>query len=85
MHKKVEEILEIDDDALFADGFDAAIIGSIGIIPLRVVYDAERCIELLIENLSCDFDDAREYFEFNCEGAYIGERTPIFVYLLDTT
>jgi len=44
------------------------------------VYDYERCIEILV-NDSHDMSDeeAREYFEYNVIGAYVGERTPIFI------
>ncbi len=64
---------------LFADGFDAAFIG----VGQRcgeesiAVYDREKAIEILAEEMS--YEDAMEYFEFNVEGAWVGERTPIFV------
>ena len=30
-----------------------------------------------------NYDDAEEYIEFNCIGAYIGEQTPIIVFDVD--
>ena len=65
-----------------ADGFDAAMIG----IAQRcgsedvIAYDAERCIEIIVEKREMTHDDAMEYFLFNVSGAYVGEGTPIFVW-----
>jgi hypothetical protein len=64
---------------LFADGFDEAIIGvaeRIGMEPV-VAYDANKIIEILSREMT--EDEAVEYFEFNILGAYMGERTPVFV------
>jgi hypothetical protein len=64
---------------LFADGFDEAIIGvaeRIGMEPV-VAYDTNKIIEILSREMT--EDEAVEYFEFNILGAYVGERTPIFI------
>ena len=64
---------------LFADGFDEAIIGvaeRIGMEPV-VAYDTNKIIEILSREMT--EDEAVEYFEFNILGAYMGERTPVFV------
>ena len=64
---------------LFADGFDEAIIGvaeRIGMEPV-VAYDTNKIIEILSREMS--EDEAVEYFEFNILGAYMGERTPIYI------
>ena len=64
---------------LFADGFDDAIIGvaeRIGMEPV-VAYDVNKIIEILARDMS--EDEAVEYFEFNILGAYMGERTPVFI------
>ena len=66
---------------LKADGFDEAIIG-VGRRcgqPTIVVYDAEKCREILQKRMEGDPIDADEYFEFNVVGAWMGENTPIFV------
>jgi len=72
---------EEDEGALFADGFDDALVG-VGqqFNNVIAVYDYERCIEILV-NDSHDMSDeeAREYFEYNVIGAYVGERTPVFI------
>ena len=64
---------------LKADGFDEAIIG----IAQRaghgdlVAYDEAKCIEILARDMS--YEEAREYFEFNVLGAWVGDGTPIFI------
>ena len=72
-----------DEDLLQADGFDDAISGVAydkvtGVH--RIVYSRNRCIEILIERDGMGADEAIEYFDFNVEGAYMGQGTPIWVY-----
>ena len=77
-----EEISEINEDALFADGFDDAIIGiAVGGPNMNdvVVYDYEKCIEVLISRDGMSYSDAMEYMDYNVVGAYVGENTPMFV------
>lgn len=65
-----------DEELLFVDGFDAAIIG-IDTVSYRVVYNKEIMIEVLIaEGMS--YEDALEHFSYNIEGAYVGEKTPVY-------
>ena len=71
----------MDEDVLYADGFEEAFIGyswrfSDG--PLAT-YDMDKCIEILMRDM--DHDEAVEFFEFNTLGAWVGERTPVFVTL----
>ena len=75
-----EEIAERNEDALVADGFDEAIIG-IGGRNSVVIYDTNKCIDILIEQ-GMDICEAVEYFDFNVEGSYVGEFTPIFITIL---
>lgn len=61
--------------------FDAAILGvaeRIGMDAI-VAYDTAKIIEILCERHGMEDEEAAEYFEFNIAGAYVGERTPIFV------
>lgn len=77
-------------DALVADGFDEAVIGVVSVHgKTLVLYDREKCIEVLVRDASSvdgDKDDAfllaEEYFTFNVEGAYVGENTPAFATLI---
>lgn len=77
-----EWIAGYDGDALLADGFEAAIIGVAERCsqPPLVVYDAERCIEILMQRDGMSYDDAHEYFSFNVLGAWVGEHTPLFMW-----
>ncbi|RKZ94680.1 MAG: hypothetical protein DRQ40_05325 [Gammaproteobacteria bacterium] len=76
----------INPEALFADGFDAAIIG-VGrrcAQPPIVVYSAPRCIEVLLSQ-GLTLEEAQEHFDFNVSGSWVGPHTPMFVdYDLDS-
>jgi hypothetical protein len=76
-------LLANDDGALFADGFDDAIIGvarGFGEAPV-VAYDRAKCIEILSRDMP--EDEAEEFFSFNVIGAYVGESTPIYIERVD--
>ena len=78
-----EWIAEHNPDALLADGFDDAIIGVAERCsqPLLVVYDAERCIEILRErNPKWDREQAEDFLSYNTLGAWVGEYTPLFLW-----
>lgn len=66
-------------DALFADGFDAAVIGyeyHTG----RVVYDINKMVNILIHDEGMDQFDAIDHLEYNVFNAYVGEMTPLYTY-----
>ena len=65
-----------DEEFLSGDGFEAAIIG---VSDGRLVYSVQRCIEILMIRDEMSYEDAIEYFDFNVRGAYMGEKTPIWV------
>lgn len=64
-----------------ADGFDEAIIGET--TRNLAVYDANKIIAILMERDGMTYDDAVDYFYFNVECAYVGEETPIYMYMSD--
>lgn len=74
----IEQIKEINPEAMFADGFDDSILGydTKG----RVVYSVDSIVETLTERDGMNADEAMEYFDFNIDGAYVGEYTPIYIY-----
>lgn len=77
----LKEIVEAypDEEILKAIGFDEAVIGISWDIEIpRLVYSVDKCIEVLMKDMS--HDEAHEYFNFNVSGACMGERTPIWVY-----
>jgi hypothetical protein len=76
--EKIENILNEDENVLLADGFENAFIGigrQFG-TPIAI-YDRSKCIEILTEDMS--EEEAEEYFQFNVEGSWVGEKTPIFL------
>jgi hypothetical protein len=68
------------------DGHDDAIIGPAmvwaedGNLRDVLVYDAEKIRETLMKRDGMSFEDAREFIEFNIEGAYMGPHTAIIVW-----
>jgi uncharacterized Rossmann fold enzyme len=76
----LQEILEIypDEEILKADGFDRAVIG-IDPESMRLVYDRNIMFDILVTDEEMDPTDAIEHLDFNVYGAYVGEKTPIYV------
>ena len=70
------------------DGHDNAILGPAciwrggGQVEV-LVYDAEIIRENLMTESGMDSEEAREFIEFNIEGAYMGEDTPVLVWTQD--
>lgn len=77
----VEEISEINPEALVCDGFDDAIIGMAERINLGpvVAYSVEKILDILINRDGMTYEEAVEYYEFNIVGAWLGEFTPVFI------
>ncbi len=76
------DISQDDDELLCADGFEEAFIG-VGrrcSRPDVAVYDVSAMIQVLIARDGMSPLEAVEYLEFNVVGAWVGERTPIYVY-----
>ena len=73
-----EHIADINSEALFADGFDDAIIGY-DALGFRVVYDYDKCSDILIKRDGMTKHEAHEFMEFNVVGAFVGDFTPLFV------
>jgi hypothetical protein len=70
------------------DGHDNAILGPAyiwrGNSQVEVlVYDAEVIRGNLMMESGMESEEAREFIEFNIEGAYVGEGTPIIVWTQD--
>ena len=77
----IEEIEEINPEALLCDGFDEAIIGMAERINLGpvVAYDIDKMIDIMVERDGMTYEEAIEYFDFNILGAWMGENTPVFI------
>ena len=76
---KRELAAEVNEDMLFADGFDGALVGYIERtgMPSIACYDKYKCIDILADDMS--YEEASEYFYFNVLGSYVGENTPCFL------
>lgn len=78
---------QFGDDLLFLDPatrYDSCILGvadGCGRGPV-VVYDTDKVIASLVED-GLSEEDALDYFGFNIIGAYVGERTPMFLTRLE--
>jgi hypothetical protein len=75
----LKKLLEkIDPELLYADGYDDCILGMTFREEVPVVlYSENQVIENLAQQMP--LDEAVEYFDFNIKGAYVGDRTPVFL------
>ena len=66
---------------MFAEGFDAAIIGWFQRLngPPVVAYSYERCVAVLVEREGMDLVEAEQFMESDVVTAWMGEQTPAFV------
>jgi hypothetical protein len=77
-----EELAEIwDQDLLFMSEpeYDQAIIGVMeraGGLPV-IAYDTQKILDIL--ERSMPMEEAQEFFEYNILGAYMGDRTPVYI------
>jgi hypothetical protein len=76
----LEQIIEQfdEEELLIAVGLDEAVVG---IVPktMQLVYDTDKIIEILMNRDGMSEEDAFDYFYYNIEGAYVGEKTPIIM------
>jgi len=77
-----EELAEIwDQDLLFMSEpeYDDAIIGVMeraGGSPV-IAYDTQKILDILERSMSVE--EAQEFFEYNILGAYVGDKTPVYI------
>lgn len=85
LREELDELLDGDEAMLLEprEVFDPCVIGIASRIGLRVAaYDTELVIAALQEHQGMDEEEAREYFDFNIAGAWVGEGSPLFIDLL---
>ena len=71
-----------EEGLLVADEFEDAFMGVGNQFSQTVaVYNRDKCIDILIMRDGMDREEAEEYFEYNVQGAYVGENTPVFLEL----
>lgn len=74
-----ESLEEREPDLLFADGHDNAILGMAERNDVYVVvYSVHEIVCNLVED-GRTMEEAVECYHFNIKGAYVGERTPMFL------
>lgn len=70
-----------EENMLFVDGFDKAILG----IATRsnsenvLAYSVNEILNILMTRDNMSYREALDYYSFNIEGAWCGPMTPIFV------
>jgi len=66
------------------DGFDDCIAGVVERIgqPPIICYDRDKVLNKLMSQ-DMDYEEAVEYFEYNQQGAWMGEGTPCFIRQLE--
>jgi len=80
---RIRQVLEEENpEALLADGLDNALVGVYRPrwteeLPIAV-YSLTKTISELVQQ-GMDEEEAVEYFDYNIEGAYMGDYTPMFV------
>lgn len=85
--EQIADLIDINPDALLADGLEGAYLGyTVNFHHKHVaVYDYERCIQVLIDRDGMDYDGADEFLQFNTLDAYVGEHGPLFVNVTRTS
>jgi hypothetical protein len=74
----IDSCLGEDQEITLATGYEDAFVGiATQFNRVFAVYDRAKCIDILAKDMS--YDEAEEYFQFNVEGAYVGESTPAFI------
>lgn len=78
----ISDIAEQSDSEtiLLSENFDKAIIGvqhKDGLV--IAVYSETKILSELQDSMDCDLDEAKEFFDFNIESAYIGRQTPLYI------
>jgi hypothetical protein len=67
------------------DGFEEAEIGvSVGPELHRIIYDYDKCIQILIERDEVSQADAIDYMQHNVVHACVGDSTPIFIEIMES-
>ena len=87
MSEYIEHMLRMDilQGALTVDGHDNAIVGYTGVwdkagAEYVYVYSSERIVFNLMNNDGMTEEEAWDYFSFNIEGAYMGNRQPLYLF-----
>jgi len=77
----IDDLREINPDAILADGLETALIGyTVNTHHAHVaVYDIDKCIDVLVERDGMTPEEADEFLSFNTICAYVGENGPLYI------
>lgn len=69
------------EDILLCDGLEDAFLGVCRRFnqPPVAAYDVDKIIEIFMTRDGMSYEEAVEFYEFNVIGAWVGERTPVFI------
>lgn len=69
------------DKTIRAAGFDEAFLGSFKRkgLPMTLVYDWGKCVEILMDQTDMDWDKASEFMKEQVETVWLGKGTPVFM------
>jgi hypothetical protein len=68
---------------IILEGFDSAILGvgeSAGWDSPCIVYDYQKCLDVLVQKNDWEREDAIEWMDYNVINAHMGEGNPVFVF-----
>ena len=81
MNEVLDQLSEINPDAIVWNGLDDAIIGianSFGKEPV-LAYSHKKIIDILMKRDNATYEEAEEFYEFNIIGMYAGKHNPIII------
>lgn len=73
-----EELSYTNEQAIFIDAFDEALVG-IDLVDYVAVYDVDKCVAILMITSEMTHEEAEEYFDQNIISNYMTEYSPRFV------
>lgn len=80
--EQLEELISIlDEEVMVMDGFEEAFIGFSKRCgqPTLATYSFNKMVQVLVDD-DMDEEEAIEYIEYNCLGAWMGDLTPIILF-----
>ena len=80
MIESIDEMIE-PENLLEADDFRDALVG-VGqrcSQPDVLIYDVDKVIEILMTRDEMSYEEARDYYEYNMLGSWVGDKTPIWM------
>lgn len=77
-----DEIAEFNEELMLLEPpyFDKAIVGVVSNVGCEAVcYDVSKIIKILMKEDKMSEEEAREYYDFNIHGSFVGPHTPVYL------